>query len=89
MTKMVLIEAGTHKPLVTSSNLVAATNTPNLSANEQGFPQNTQGYLATAIEQGISIKQAIDSFLLSCKVEGKSHGTIECYTDKLKGFLCI
>jgi site-specific recombinase XerD len=24
---------------------------------------------------------------LSCKVEGKSYGTIECYSDKLKGFL--
>jgi len=35
----------------------------------------------------VTIKQAIDSFLLSCKVEGKSYGTIECYTDKLKGFL--
>jgi len=34
-----------------------------------------------------TIKQAIDSFLLSCKVEGKSYGTIECYSDKLKGFL--
>ncbi|MBN1161914.1 MAG: phage integrase N-terminal SAM-like domain-containing protein [Dehalococcoidales bacterium] len=34
-----------------------------------------------------SLKQAIDEFLLSCKVEGKSYGTIECYTDKLKGFL--
>jgi site-specific recombinase XerD len=31
-------------------------------------------------------EQAIDGFLLSCKVEGKSYGTIECYTDKLKGF---
>jgi site-specific recombinase XerD len=35
----------------------------------------------------ISIKEVIDSFLLSCKVEGKSYGTIECYSDKLKGFL--
>ena len=34
-----------------------------------------------------TIKQAIDSFLLSYKVEGKSYGTIECYQDKLKGFL--
>ncbi|MHA2069403.1 MAG: tyrosine-type recombinase/integrase, partial [Candidatus Thorarchaeota archaeon] len=34
-----------------------------------------------------TIKQAIDSFLLSCKVEGKSYGTIECYSDKLKGVL--
>ena len=35
----------------------------------------------------ITIKQAIDSFFLSCKVEGKSQGTIDCYADKLKGFL--
>ena len=34
-----------------------------------------------------TIKQPIDGFLLSCKVEGKSYGTIECYSDKLKGFL--
>jgi integrase/recombinase XerC len=34
-----------------------------------------------------SIKQTIDEFLLSCKAEGKSYGTIECYGDKLKGFL--
>ena len=33
-----------------------------------------------------TIKQAIDGFLLSCKVEGKSYGTIDCYADKLKGF---
>ena len=24
---------------------------------------------------------------MNCKVEGKSYGAIECYTDKLKGFL--
>ena len=34
----------------------------------------------------IGIQQAINDFLMSCNVEGKSHGTIECYTDKLKGF---
>ena len=33
-----------------------------------------------------TIKQAIDGFLLNCKVEGKSWGTIDCYADKLKGF---
>ena len=27
-----------------------------------------------------TIKQAIDGFLLSCKVEGKSYGTIERYS---------
>ena len=34
-----------------------------------------------------TIKQAINGFLLNCKVEGKSWGTIDCYADKLKGFL--
>ena len=32
-------------------------------------------------------EQAINQFLSSCKVEGKPYGTIECYADKLKGFL--
>ena len=41
---------------------------------------NTQNEITT-------IKQAIDSFFLSCRVEGKSQGTIDCYADKLKGFL--
>ena len=78
---------GTHKPLVASSILAAATTTLKTPHKEQGTTQNPQTYLRTSTEQGISIKQAIDSFLLSCKVEGKSHGTIECYTDKFKGFL--
>ena len=39
------------------------------------------------MRMSITIKQAIDEFLLSCKVEGKSYGTIDCYSDKLKGFL--
>ena len=34
-----------------------------------------------------TIKQTVEGFLLNCKVEGKSYGTIECYSDKLKGFL--
>ncbi|MFC1958941.1 tyrosine-type recombinase/integrase [Chloroflexota bacterium] len=34
-----------------------------------------------------TIKEAINGFLLTCKVEGKSYGTIDCYSDKLKGFL--
>ena len=33
-----------------------------------------------------TVKQAIDSFLLSYRVEGKSYGTVECYTGKLEGF---
>jgi len=38
-------------------------------------------------EKVITIKQVIDSFLLTCKVEGKSYGTIGSHADKLKGFL--
>ncbi len=34
-----------------------------------------------------TIKQTIDGFLLNCKVEGKSWGTIDWHADKLKGFL--
>ena len=34
-----------------------------------------------------TIKQAIDDFLLALKVEGRSWGTIDCYTDKFKGIL--
>ena len=34
----------------------------------------------------ICIKQVISEFLSPYKVEGKSYGTIVCYSDKLKGF---
>jgi site-specific recombinase XerD len=43
--------------------------------------------MSVDVASKVTIKEAIDSFLLSCKVEGKSYGTIECYSDKLKGFL--
>jgi site-specific recombinase XerD len=33
------------------------------------------------------LRRAVSDFLLSCKVEGKSYGTIEYYSDKLKGFI--
>ena len=39
-----------------------------------------------AIKKVTFIKESIEGFLLNCKVEGKSWGTIECYEDKLKGF---
>ena len=34
-----------------------------------------------------TIKPAIHEFLLSCEVEGKSYGAIECYSDKLLGIV--
>ena len=82
-----MAEQGTHKPLVGSSNLPATTNTLKLSPSEQGPTGNSHAYSQVRNDQGIRLKQAVESFLLSCKVEGKSYGTIECYTDKLKGFL--
>lgn len=48
---------GTHKPLVTSSNLVAATKPLKSSVHEQGIRQNQQAYLAIASEQGIAISK--------------------------------
>ena len=35
----------------------------------------------------ISIKEMIDSLLLSFKVEDKSYRPTVCYSDKLRGFL--
>jgi hypothetical protein len=77
------IGIGTHKPLVTGSIPVAATNPLQSSVSEQGTHQSHQAYSAITSEQGISIPKAIESFLLSCKVEGKSYGTIECYPDSI------
>ena len=82
-----MVEQGTHKPLVGGSNPPATTNTPKLSSTDQGTTQKLQASSHISSDQGIHLKQAVESFLLSCKVEGKSYGTIECYTDKLKGFL--
>ena len=41
-----------------------------------------------ATERARTVEETIESFLLSCRVEGKSYGTIECYTDKLRGVVC-
>ncbi len=42
---------------------------------------------STKVKTVTTIKEAIDGFLLSCKVEGKANGTLDCYADKLKCFL--
>jgi integrase len=73
--------------LVGSSNLPAATITLRTSPTDQGTTQKLHASSHISSDQGIGLKQAAESFLLSCTVEGKSYGTIECYTDKLKGFL--
>jgi site-specific recombinase XerD len=73
--------------LVGGSNPPATTNTLRDSSTDQGTTQNPHASSHKCSDQGIRLKQAVDNFLLSCKVEGKSYGTIECYTDKLKGFL--
>jgi hypothetical protein len=65
------VEQGTHKPLVTGSIPVAATNSPLVIASEakqtiypeQGIRQNHQAYLATVSGQGVSVSNAILRFL--------------------------
>jgi hypothetical protein len=59
-------ETGTHKPLVTGSNPVAATTKYKSASIDQGTGQNPQTYLAVSTEQGITLKQAVNSFLISC-----------------------
>lgn len=73
--------------MVTGSNPVAATSKTPSFPIEQGTTENSQAFPHAINEQGISLKQAIDGFLLTCKVEGKSYGTIDCYSTKLKCFL--
>jgi len=82
-----VVEQRTHKPLVDGSNPSAATSSYKSSQVNQVTNQNQQAYPRLPIEEGIHLKQAIDGFLLSCKVEGKSYGTIDCYSTKLRCFL--
>jgi hypothetical protein len=56
MTVSILIETGTHKPLVTSSNLVAATIPLQSPLANQGIHQKHQTYLATEPDKWISIE---------------------------------
>jgi hypothetical protein len=65
------VEQGTHKPLVASSNLAAATNLPQPSI-EQGTVQNPQACLAITVNQGITIPEAINSFLYLLDNTGRS-----------------
>jgi integrase/recombinase XerC len=81
-----VVEQGTHKPLVGSSNLPVTTNSLRTTSTDKGTSQKLQASSHISSDQGIGLKQAVEGFLLSCKVEGKSYGTIEGYTDKLKGF---
>jgi len=64
------------KPLVISSNLVAATKPPISTPSTQGIHQNQVVYLSTNIDQGIFITEAIKYFLLTCEREDKPYGMI-------------
>ncbi len=55
---------------------------PEFREKEQWFSKNAQSYLASGKESRFFLKQAIDGYLLSCKVEGKSLATVQavgCY----------
>jgi hypothetical protein len=56
-------------------------------SNEQRFSQNHQIHLNTETDHRFSVEQAIEGYLLSCKVEGKSPATIKAYISKLCPFL--
>ncbi len=56
-------EQRTHKPLVVGSTPSPAT----IFSSTPRIPQD---------EQGITLKYAVDSFLLNCKVEGKAHTVV-------------
>jgi hypothetical protein len=59
----------------------------NTIVNDQRFLHNSQSCSNRAIQQRFPLKQAVDSYLLSFKVEGKSLATIEVYRSKLYLFL--
>ena len=60
---------------------------PDNDDNEQRSTSNLQSYTDKALEQRFPLKEAIEGYLLSCKVEGKSLATIEAYKSKLYPFL--
>jgi len=60
----VLSETGTHKPQVTGSSPVAATNTSRKPLKEQGLVHNPQAYSHINPEQGIPLKQIVCGLML-------------------------
>jgi hypothetical protein len=58
MAVKTLFETGTHKPKVTGSSPVAATNTSSKPLKEQGLVHNPQAHPHINPEQGISLKEA-------------------------------
>ena len=52
---------------------------PEFDEKEHRFPQIAQSRLATEKERRFSLKQAIEGYLLSCRVEGRSPAIIEAY----------
>ncbi len=60
------VEQRTHKPLVDGSNPSAATSKTTSHPIDQRTTQNSLAYPHAIDEQGISLKQAIDGFLLTC-----------------------
>jgi len=75
-----LAEQGTHKPQVTGSSPVAATNTSRKPLKEQGISKQSPICTDTRLDQGIHC------YLLDCSIRGLSDGTLNCYTSKLRSF---
>lgn len=80
-------EQRTFNPLVEGSNPSRLTRKFKGDQQDQGIHSKRRSYSNSVVDQGIPLREAVDSFLLSCKVEGKSRGTLDCYADKLRAFL--
>ena len=72
---------------ITTTDRLNATTPINMLIESINTLQNAQSYLATTEEHRFPLKEAIEGYLLSCKVEGKSPATIEAYRSKLHPFL--
>jgi len=59
------VMTGPHKPLVAGSSPAAATTKYESTSTDQGTQSNPQSYPHSQLDQGIQLKQAVDSFLWS------------------------
>jgi len=75
---------------VSGPNPLVATiflSTANQTSPEQDTASNRYAFTSVSDGQGMPLKQVVDSFILTCNVEGKPDEADESNSDKLKDFL--
>ena len=84
----------TSNPLVGTLRCLRWVRLPPIPANNDRNPRWTAFQPSISASKGDSLpparsnlQETVRSYLLACVVEGKSYATIDCYADKLKGFL--